>query len=207
MKFFAQAISIVFHPVFVPVLVFSFLMAFAPELSYGLEQKQRVLWVITVAYTTILFPLLTTFLLWRLGFIESMFMHHIKERYVPLIACMLFYFWVFWLFHKQFQAHAIIQTFLLCLFLNTMFTFLMTIFNKVSMHAAAWGGVCSFGVLLVFNSVHGSVWFLVASILIGGLVLSSRLLLEAHVKREVYAGLASGILSLALSFLLIHLLN
>lgn len=182
-------------------------MFFAPELSYGMAKKQQILWVITVAYTTILFPLLTTFLLWRLGFIESMQMNHLRERYVPLIACMLFYFWVFWIFHKQFHAHAIIQTFLLCLFLNTVFTFLMSIFNKVSMHASAWGGLLAFGVLLVFQNISYSVPFLIVSVLLSGVVLSSRLLLGAHNSRELYAGFFSGIISLPLSYFLIRLLN
>lgn len=207
MKSVARIISIVCHPLFVPTLVMAFLVKFSPSLFYGLDSKQQILRIITVAYTTITFPLLTVFLLWRLQFIENMYMRNPKERYVPLIASMLFYFWVFWLFHKQFHAPSPIQVFLLGAFLSSVLTFLFNLFNKVSMHSAAFGLVSALAIYLAILGVSGSWLFLVLSLLLAGAVSSSRLFLKEHTPGQVYTGLGIGAAALLLAIPVIKLIS
>ena len=179
-KTLARAVSIVFHPVFVPSMIYAFLLAFSPDFFFGVPPKSQTWWLIIISYITITFPLLVVFLLWRLKFIDSMQMHGLKERYGPLIASMLFYFWTFWLFHKQFQAPILLQSFLFGVFLATVCLFMATIFFKVSLHSGAWGGVMMFAIICAFNQIQFSIIFLLLAIIIAGLVGTSRIYLNEH---------------------------
>lgn len=204
-KLTAKAISILFHPVFVPTMIFAFMIFLSPNVFFGLPEKTKTSWLLIIAYTTITFPLLTVFLLWRLKFIESMEMEGLKERYGPLIASMLFYFWIFWVFHKQFAAPFLIQSFLLGVFFTTVLTFLNSIFFKVSMHTSAWGSVVTFGIIAAFMNMPNAIILIVASIIIGGLVGSSRLFLQAHNIRQIWIGYVLGVLGQLISFLIIKI--
>ena len=191
-KTLARAVSIVFHPVFVPSMIYAFLLAFSPDFFFGVPAKSQSWWLIIISYITITFPLLVVFLLWRLKFIDSMQMHGLKERYGPLIASMLFYFWTFWLFHKQFQAPILLQSFLLGVFLATVCLFMATIFFKVSLHTGAWGGVIMFAIITAFNQIQFSILFLILSIVIAGIVGTSRIYLNEHSRKQLYAGYIIG---------------
>ena len=132
-------------------------------------------------------------------------MDGLKERYGPLIASMLFYFWIFWVFHKQFAAPFLIQTFLLGVFFTTVLTFLNSIFFKVSMHTSAWGSVFTFAIMAACMNMQNALFLIMASILIGGLVGSARLYLQAHNIRQIWIGYILGVLGQILSFLIIKI--
>ncbi|MBK7764268.1 MAG: hypothetical protein IPI46_13135 [Bacteroidetes bacterium] len=200
----AKLSAFVFHPVFLPSLVFAYLIYFCPGLFFGIPDKSRNWWLVIIAYTTITFPVLVVFLLWRLKFIESMHMQNEKERYGPLIASMLFYFWIFWLFHKQFAAPELVQSFLLGVFLTSVGVFMATIFFKISMHAAGWGSVIAFAAIMFLMGVMNSLPLLVISIFIGGLVGTTRLYLKAHIPAQIYSGYIVGAFMQIISFLIIH---
>ncbi len=199
-----KLISTLFHPVFVPTMVFAFLVYMSPTLFFGLPSKTTSWWLVIIAYITISFPLLVVFLLWRLKFIDSIHMHGERERYGPLIASMLFYFWVFWLFHKTMQAPELIQSFLLGVFLTTVGVFMATIFYKISMHTAAWGGVVGFALICTFQGVQNAVLLLVLTIIISGIVGSMRLYIKAHTRPQVYSGYIVGFIMQLLSLLVVH---
>lgn len=203
---FFKFVSLVFHPLFVPTMVFAFFVYLSPSLFFGITEKTYSWWLIVLAYSTITFPLLTVFLLWRLKFIESMQMHGTKERYGPLISSMLFYFWVFWLFHKQFNAPLLIQSFLFGVFLTSVCVFMATIFFKISMHSAAWGGVICIAMLSAFQHIDYAVFALVVVIGIAGLVGSARLFLQAHTPKQLYSGYIVGFLAQGLAYFVLSLL-
>lgn len=171
----------------------------------GVSAKDQSNWLLIIAYTTITFPVLTVFLLWRLKFIESMQMTGLKERYGPLIASMLFYFWIFWIFHKQFAAPMLLQSFLLGVFMTTVLTFLQTIFFKVSLHAAGWGSVAAFGIICMFYHIPYAIFLSIGAILLAGLVGTTRLYLQAHTHRQIYIGYLVGILAQVISLAIIKI--
>lgn len=203
-EIFPKLISTLLHPVFVPSLVFIFLIFCSPLLFFGFEDKAKMAVLLIVALNTILFPLLVVLLLWRLKFIESIHMQGEKERYGPLIASMLFYFWVFWTMHKQFPEPELAQSFLLGTFLTTSAVFMATIFYKISMHAAAWGGVLAFALICTFQAVQNAMIFLVISLILAGIAGSVRLYMKAHIPSQVYSGYIVGIVMQLLAFLIVH---
>ncbi|HNB81316.1 MAG TPA: hypothetical protein PLP34_07425 [Chitinophagaceae bacterium] len=200
----SQALSLLLHPVFVPLLVVGLLKVFCTDVFAGIPPATQKWWLYIIGYTTILFPLLVVFLLWRLKFIESMQMHGLKERYGPLIASMLFYFWIFWLFHKQFAAPEWVQIFLFSVFINTVAVFMASIFFKISMHASAWGAVLGYAVLLLLRGIPGSLFFFLLVLLLAALAGTARLVLQAHTHRELYSGYICGLLMQWLSACIIH---
>lgn len=202
----ARILSILFHPVFVPAMVFAILIYVCPEALFGVNPKTQQWWLITISYITITFPLLTVILLWRLKFIESIHMHELKERYGPLIASMMFYFWVFWLFHKQFQAPIIVQSMLLGIFLTTVMVFMASIFFKISMHTAAWGCVAAISVICGLLGISGSVWFIVFAFIMAGLIGSARVYLKAHIMPQIWSGYVVGILSQIIAYFVIKII-
>jgi hypothetical protein len=202
----ARIISILFHPVFVPTMVFAFLIYLSPDIFYGVSEKTRQWWLIMVAYITITFPLLVVFLLWRLKFIESMEMHGLKERYGPMMASMLFYFWTFWMFHKQFDPPLLVQSFLLGVFLASALLFIFGIFVKISLHAGAWGGVVAFSIIAASHQIAHGMIMVIASLLIAGLVGSSRLALNAHSTKQVYVAYLLGAFAQILALLICKIL-
>lgn len=203
----ATALSVLLHPVFVPTLLMAYLVYLSPNVFYGFPLELKTWWLITVAYITLTFPLLTVLLLWRLKFISNIYMHELKERYGPLIASMLFYFWVFWLFHKQFQAPLLVQTLLLGTFLNTVLVFMSSIFFKISMHTSAWGSVVTFSLLCLFLGADASLWLLLAATLLAGLVGSARLYLNAHIPSQLWTGYLLGALSMPVAYGVVLLIS
>ncbi len=131
-----------------------------------------------------------------------MLMQGTNERYGPLIASMLFYFWTFWLFHHQFEAPMLLQSFLLGVFLTTVFLFMATIFFKISLHTGAWGSVLVFAIICSFHQIHSSVILLLLTLLIAGIVGTARLYLQAHNKPQLYSGYIVGALAQLLAYII-----
>lgn len=199
----SRILSFLLHPVFLPSLLFAWIYFLNPELFYGFSAKQKGLQFISVAYISLTFPILTVLLLWKLKFIESIHMHELKERYGVLIASMLFYFWVFWVFHKQFQSHLLIQTLLGGVFMTTVLVFLASILYKISMHTAGWSSAMTFAGVLAFHHLPYSLLLLIVTVLLAGLIGSARLNLKAHTMQEVYSGYMAGLTGMLLSYFIV----
>jgi len=96
----------------------------------------------------------------------------------------------------------LLQSFLLGVFLTTVFLFLATIFFKISLHAGAWGSVVVFAVICMFHRIHLSAILTIFSVLVAGLVGTSRLYLQAHEKRQLYSGYIVGGLGQLLAYII-----
>ncbi len=199
-NFIFQIISYLFHPAFVPAVAMFFLLFIYQGVDVVIPAGKNQLWFITACFSTILFPLLVVFLMWKLQFINSIKLETQQERYVPLISAMLFYFWAFWVFHKSLAAPAWIQVFLLGMFLGVVLLFLVNLFLKLSMHTAAWSGLLTFTLLMQLFAKNPHTVFLILVSLILSSVISSRLKLQAHTKKEIIAGAIVGFLSMLLAF-------
>jgi hypothetical protein len=114
---------------------------------------------------------------------------------------MLFYFWTFWTFHREFNAPLLIQTFLLGVFLTTVSLFMVTIFYKISLHTGAWGAVIMFALICSLQQVQFSILFLILSMVVAGLVGTARLFLKEHSGKEIYSAYIVGGISQLLAYL------
>ena len=92
-RWIAHVVSVVFHPLFVPVYITLFVLYLHPLLFAGYIDLMKMRLTATVFVNLTLLPAATVFLCWRLKFISSLYMNSQKERIIPLAAAMIFYFW------------------------------------------------------------------------------------------------------------------
>lgn len=193
-RFIAQLISVVFHPLFVPVYITLFLLFVHPLLFAGYEETRKLRLLATVLVNLTFLPLITVFLSWRLGFLVGMSLKNQKERIIPLAAAMIFYFWCWFVLRNFVEIPALFRDFLFGSFLTIIAAWLGNIVYKISLHALAMGGMLAYVFILLYTTEGGSAWYLAAALLIAGMVSTSRLLTRAHVAFDVYSGIIIGAL-------------
>ncbi|WP_118950151.1 hypothetical protein [Taibaiella helva] len=189
----SRVISYIFHPVFMPTIM-AILVSYLNRAAFAaLDMPHRLQLLGNIALNTILFPILTTLLLKALGFIDSIQMHKSKDRIIPLIATMIFYFWAY-LIMKNVQAPLSLRVLMLGAFWGVIAVFIINIFVKISMHTAAAGGVLGI-VLVVMMISHINLFLpLLLALLIGGIIGTARMVLQAHKPSEVWLGYLVGVL-------------
>jgi hypothetical protein len=189
----ASIISVLTHPIWLPLVVASILWHYYPGLYPGVAHKDAVLWLIQIGVNTILFPLLVTVLIYKLGFAKNILLNTTQERLGPLMATTLFYFWNFYVFHKLHDAPMLLKGFLLGTFFTVSALFCLSIFVKVSMHMAAWAGVTTLALLAALSTslpIH-SFWAIGAAG-ISLMVAWARLAGKHHTTAELVLGTIVG---------------
>jgi len=178
-----------------PLLMTMALYKLTPVSFAGLDDHKFGLWLLNIGITTIFFPLFSIGLLKPLGFISSFKMPTTKERIVPLIITMTFYFWVSNVFNKMpgVNVPVILKILLLGNFWGIILVFLLNIFTKVSLHTSAAGGVIGNIIVLMIKSPVNMEIPLFIVLILGGIIGTARLLVGAHQKGDVWLGFVVGI--------------
>ena len=193
LRVLAIIISYVFHPAFMPVIMTAVLYKLVPASFAGVTQKNIGFILLQVAYHMTFFPLLTVLLLKGLGFIDSIQLKDPRERIIPLIATMTFYFWAYWVF-RNIESPFILRVLLLGCFLGVVTVFMMNIFFKISMHTSAAGSMIGILMILLFLSPVNLVLPFFVALLVAGLIGTARMILAAHASAEIWIGYIAGIL-------------
>ncbi|BAV09496.1 hypothetical protein FLA_5545 [Filimonas lacunae] len=191
-KWVATLLSYVAHPLFLPTFFYYWLIQRFPVEFPGLEGKMLQLRLIGVFVTTAFLPGIAVFLMWRLKFISGIRLKTQKDRIVPYIIIMIFYWWM-WYLSKNFKDQpAVLKFFFLGIFLTTVGGLSFNNFEKISMHAMGVAGVLT-GVLLTcfYYKTHLGADVSIVMI-VAGAVCSARLILNDHSTREVYLGFFVG---------------
>jgi hypothetical protein len=144
---------------------------------------------------TFFFPLFSVFIARRLGLIRSMQLHTTRDRIIPYVMVMIFYFWVWYVFKNLPDTPSVATHFLLGSFLAICAAWMCNIYYKISMHAVAAGGLFLFFLLFSFNDPYGSGLYLSLATLITGLVCTSRFIVSDHSAFDIYTGLVAGALT------------
>jgi len=191
-KIFAHLFSVVFHPLFIPLYVSLFLLYVHPSYFAGYDLHDKFWLPLRVAYATIFLPLLSVFLLWRLKFINSMFLKTQKDRVVPYIISNIYFFWLFWVFKNDTGVPNILTSFMFGVFIVSSAALLANVYFKISMHAIAMGVMLGLFVIILQQNTMLMAVPLCIALLIAGLVCTSRLIVSDHQPKEIYWGLLLG---------------
>lgn len=192
MRGVAKIISVVFHPLLITTYLFLLLTYFLPVI---LLPAQPSLWIILLIFiTTFALPTVNFLLLRLTGSIGDLSMPHRHQRILPFIFISAIYVFVTVMFYWKFPIPNLLR---LMVIVSSMVVFatIATFFYKLSVHSLAMWGVV--GMLLPLNKVSevGSLLVPTAvAIVIAGIVMSSRLALNAHTPREILFGSVSGFL-------------
>jgi hypothetical protein len=203
LRLIAKVVSYVFHPLFIPLYISAYLIYIHPYLFAAYDEKQKFLRLLSVFLITAFFPAITVFLLWRLQFAESIYLRTQKERIIPFVASIIYFFWAFWVAKNLEGTPPPMVFFFLGTFLSTSAGLMANNYFKISLHGLGVGGAMAFMILLatVTTEPMGSV--ISITTLITGLVCTSRLIVSDHTPGEVYWGLIIGGISQFVAFYII----
>lgn len=195
LKLVGNFFSYLFHPLFISVYVAAYLIYFYPYAFARYDHKQKLLTLAFVFSITTFFPALTVFLLWRLKFASSIFLRTQKERIIPYVATLTYFFWAFYVTRNMPGSPVIMPFFFLGTFLAASAALMANNYFKVSMHAIGVGGAAAYLILLGVVSGEPISFPIAIATLIAGIVCTSRLLVSDHHPYEVYWGIILGALS------------
>jgi len=194
----AKIISILFHPLVLPTYAFVLVYFTNPLLfsAYGSKQISQIF--IAVMINTFLFPFIAIILLWRLGFVKSLEMDDPKERLVPYITTGAFYIWAYIVFRKSGYPQ-VFDIIILGATITLFAIFMLNLFWKISAHAGAMGCFIVIILALCLLSADNVSYLLIITVLLAGIIGSSRLVLSAHNTGEIFIGYFIGVMSMAVA--------
>ena len=184
-------LSYLFHPIFLIGWTALYLLYLNPVVFVGYNNDEKLLVLLRISGTSVVMPLITVILLKALGFIDSIRLNTQKERIIPYVACITFFFWSYYV-SKKLDDPFELRTFLLALFLTASISLLINNYFKISMHALGFGGTHALLILMLFNNRMNDGFILILFFLLGGLVSMARLHQKQHQPFEIYAGYITG---------------
>src|SRR6476646_7903518 len=178
LKIISKIVSYVFHPLFIPPYIFLWLTLRFPINFDDISTAGLTYKTISVFLNASFFPAFAVFLLWRLKFIVSIFLRTQKDRIIPYIITMIFYWWLWYLSRSFTDQPDVLKAFYFGIFLNTVFGLVINNFIKISMHAMGAGTMLAF---MLLTCGHYETFLgpdIIAATIITGLICTARLLLN-----------------------------
>jgi hypothetical protein len=200
-KYIAHLLSYVFHPLFIPTYFFLYLMQVLPFEFVGITDWQLKMRLFSVAWLTAFFPAFAVFLLWRLKLSDSIFLRTQKERIIPYVITMFFYWWMYYLSRNFTDQPIALKFFYLGIFVASAIGMTVNNFMKVSLHAMGIAGITTSIILVsIFYPITNAIWVPLA-IVLTALVISARLVVSDHSKKELVVGLFIGVFTQLAAYL------
>lgn len=195
----ANVFSYLLHPLFIPLLITFTAVTALPEYFAAFKQNSYrfsydVLFI-RVLVTCILFPLLVVVLARTLKFVDSVQLRDPRERIIPYVGTIIFYFWAFYTFIREGVSPDFFNAFFLGIFIAIIISFVANNFVKISMHTVGWGGVIGFLMAIMWGMGMNVSVPLALAFILAGIAATARLVLNAHSTGEIYLGFFVGILS------------
>ena len=193
-KLLARFISVVFHPLFIPLYCVLIIFNSPVYIIYQLNIDAQYAVYAVVAVFTLVLPAVSTLMLLKMDGIKSLKMNSQEERKLPFIMSAIFYATAYFSL-QQVGFPKLITNALLGATISLVILFLANFKQKTSAHMVGIGGLL--GIVYALSEIYivGISQFLFPAIILTGLVGYSRLRLEAHQPIEIYSGLIVGFLS------------
>lgn len=195
MRKIAHFVSALLHPLFMPLACVFVAYTFDWYVNGSLSDDQMNIIYLIVAFSTIVFPAVNILLLRWYGVVKTFAMETRAERNAPFISTVFFYALGYYMLRKGALPESMFAILLGCIAV----LILVIIINfkwKISAHSAGIFGLI--GTVLALFQVHsfGNISLLSLLLLMGGLVITSRLILGAHTPAESYGGAVLGFLTM-----------
>jgi hypothetical protein len=195
---FAQALSYIFHPVFVPLLAMYIFFNSGSYHSNNANSEELFRFMYLFAgLLTVLMPVISLIILVRNNFVSSFSLPDQSERTGPFLIT-AFYYTLFYVILKKLPPSVASWEFFSMQLGAILVLVVVTIINlkyKISVHAAGYAGLVGIYMGLVANDViildHT---VMTAIIILVGVIGTARLSLRAHSQGEIYLGAVVGFL-------------
>jgi hypothetical protein len=218
MKTVARAFSFIFHPLFV-LTYMTLILLWTNPFSFGWRHVAEAdTLLIIMIMTTITLPGIAVLMMKMLGWVDTFELKTQAERIGPFLVAGVMYLSLY--LHV---THA--ETFPVSLRIAVLGTlislwgcFFINSIMKISLHATGMGGLVAIGLLTkwVFGYDEAQIGLIgganlvvpvnilvYVTILIAGIVCTSRLMLRAHERRDIYAGFILGFASIMISWMIL----
>jgi membrane-associated phospholipid phosphatase len=192
MKTAARIISYLFHPLLFATYLVLLLGWIMPRFLL-LPSSAIMTFTALVFIMTFVLPVANLLMFRAFGSLSSLQMETRRERIVPFSLITIIYAVVSVMFFYKVSGNVNFNKLMLIIALMVFVATVTTFFVKVSVHSLAACGIV--GILLPLNRAASDGILLIPTILalaLSGLIMSSRLYLNAHTPREVLLGAVTG---------------
>jgi len=197
----AWLVSVIFHPLLMPLYGILFLLT-APTFLRYLPVEVKQLLVIVIVINNVMIPVgLLMFFRYR-NLISSYRIDDRNERVMPLLTTAILYCTTSFIIFR-FQIPFFLKSFIFATSVVAIILSMINFWWKISIHSAGAGAMTATILILSFKMQTDLLWYLVAIILLSGAILASRLKLNTHESSQVWAGYATGFIGISLFILLI----
>ena len=186
----SRAVSVVLHPLVMPLYVILLLVAGPTQLSYfPASVKFYLLWVVML-YAVII-PVLALGVLRSLGRISDYRVDDRRERMLPLLVGALCYI-LCAITVAKIPSAIFLRKFMLAAACCELLCLGVSFYWKISLHLTGMGAVVALLVVMNVVGVGNMMVPLMAAVLCAGALASARLYLGCHNGRQVLAGFCGG---------------
>jgi hypothetical protein len=186
----AQTLSIIFHPLWMPLLIYGIVRWMDP---YFIAPTEADSFIFILLIVNIIAPAVSILIMIKFGWVSGIELRERNERWGPYLLVIFYYVvsycalrWQGPILPKE------VFSFLLAVIVSLVLSLAINAFWKISVHMLGQGGV--FGSLLGLKYVHMADVSVIAmlTIVMASLTAYSRLKLDAHTHGQAYAGFILG---------------
>lgn len=188
---FARFLSVLLHPTWMPAYVFIILFQTTDYFKFVVSQPLKTAVYFILLLNTILIPLLIIYFLFRKGLIQSYRMEERQDRSIPYLVNMLCMLLAFYMMSKL-PAPKLFGAILFGAAIALAVAFFINLRWKISIHMIGIGGFAGVFYALSDLLLMDIQAVILVSFLLAGLLGTARLLLNAHVAPQIYAGFVLG---------------
>jgi hypothetical protein len=196
----ARAVSVVFHPLFMPLYSMGIIFSAPTLFGYLPIELKRILFMVVMINNVILPVMLMVLFRYR-NVISSWTIGERRERTIPLITTTILYLITAYIV-LRFPVPLFLKSFFIAAFMISLTATVINFWWKVSVHSIGAGALIALVIVLslrMYSPLHG---YLVAGIFVAGLIMSSRLRLNAHTVAQVWVGVLTGLLGIFMIMLI-----
>ena len=190
---FAQFISVVGHPLFMPFYAMILIFEFNPYIDLQVPNSIQAIVLTLLSVFTILLPIITVIVLQKFGVVKSIYMKTIEERKWPFLLSVLWYYLGF-----EFLRNIALPISLYLLMIGAITVILIAHFItlrwKISVHMLGIGGVIGSMIGLSQRFQFDHFYLILALFFVAGLIGYARLKTNSHTYLQVYAGFILGVI-------------
>jgi len=189
----AKTISIVFSPLIIPTLGVLILFNVNTFIAQTIPLQAKTFIILIIFINTAIVPLFAVLLMKRFGLIGNLLLYDRNERLLPLIAAVFLYFFTYYIL-RQANVPSLLHFYFLGATFLVIISLFITLKWKISLHMASMGGLTGLLLSTAFLLRIDINFLIISTIIVSGLVGSSRLKLNSHSISQVFAGYILGVL-------------
>ncbi|TNE81220.1 MAG: hypothetical protein EP332_04970 [Bacteroidetes bacterium] len=198
MRALSLFLSFLFHPLLLVSFGALFIFLTHPVYQLALNTVQLIYYTSIIFIGTFILPSSAIYFSRVRGRIENLYMDKPEDRRIPLLIAAIFVLIVFYLFNYKIgdRLPFLIKGYLLGTTTSIVIAALINQWYKISLHGIGLGGIMA---LLIASSpvVESDIrYWVLAWVLISGLVGTARVFLGSHKPIQVYLGYLTGFLAI-----------